>query len=233
MGELDHKIFEKKGQIYWKWLMRINSRRLVKPVHFIWLTDKTDNQTTKMILNKSKNIVGAYDHRLLFNYLEDHKRNIPDPVNTFTWLNEVRDLEDIAVTLYDVDLIENALDTKSFNKAIMYECVDFINLCTDLAEQVQDDWVFELSEMRQIRALWNFGNNEIFWKEWGHSELAAVKIPPFITNFTLLKKRMHLLIETFISRIDILDQKKSSKGPRKENMRRVLRIPSIKRRGKR
>jgi hypothetical protein len=222
MGE-SNQLFEDKCQIYWKWIMKLVSKRLAKPVYFIWINDKTDDGNTKMILNKSQRIVGAYDYRLLYAYLEDHKRDIPDPVNTFTWLNEVRDFKEIAVTAYHADRIEDALDTKSFTKAIMYECLNFINLFTDLADQVNDDSLFELSDSRQVRDLWKFVSYEIFWKEWGHEELPAVKIPPFETNFTLLNKRMKLLIQTFIDRVDMLDQKKSHTVPRNESTRQVLR----------
>lgn len=203
--------------------MKLSSRRLDRPVYFIWMNDKTDDRNTKMVLNKSHHIVGAYDYRLLYTYLDNHKRDIPDPVNTFTWLNEVRDLKEIAVTAYHADLIEDALDTKCFTKAIMYKSMNFINLFTDLAEQVNDDSLFELSDKRQVRDLWKFASFRIFWREWGQEELPAVKIPPFETNFTLLNKRMKVLIQTFIDRIDILDQKESLKVSANQSTRQVLR----------
>lgn len=69
---------------------------------------------------------------------------------------------------------------------------------------LKDDEPYYLSRKRQIRELSDFGY-EIFWKEWGHQEIPAIMIPPFITNFKLLHRRLNLMIDTFIGSIEILD----------------------------
>ena len=221
MNESERTFYE-KGQIYWKWIHKIYSCRLSTPVHIIWLTDKGDDCIDKFVLTKTNQIVGAFDHTLLFQYLKDHKNEIPDPVNTFTWLNEVEGLKTISFTKYDVGQIERSLDSSEFTKASVYQCVDFINLFTDFAKQVDDDTLYDIRYSRQIVDLWNFGNFEIFWKEWGQEQLPAVKIPPLTTNFKLLKKRMNAMIDAFLDRIDILDQNK--KILQKKRFRRVLRL---------
>ncbi|WP_162344151.1 hypothetical protein [Cyclobacterium salsum] len=220
------QIFYDKSQIYWKWILKIYSRKLGTPVHIIWMTDKTDDCIDKMVLTKTNQIVGAFDHTLLFQYLKNHKIEIPDPVNTFTWLNEVEGLTTISITKYDVGHIERSLDIGEFTKASVYQCVDFINLFTDYANQVDENSLYDLRYSRQVVDLWNFGNFEIFWKEWGQEELPAVKIPPLRTNFKLLKNRMNAMIDTFLERIEILDQNK--KIPQKSRIHKVLKVSRTK-----
>jgi len=82
---------------------------------------------------------------------------------------------------------------------------------------------------RQIVDIWNFGNFEIFWKEWGQEELPAVRIPPLRTNFKLLKNRMNAMIDTFLERIEILDQNK--KTPQERRFQKVLRVSRTNGRG--
>lgn len=216
------QIFYDKSQIYWKWILKIYSRKLGIPVHIIWMTDKTDDYIDKMVLTKTNQIVGAFDYTLLFQYLKNHKNEIPDPVNTFTWLNEVEDLTTISITKFDVDQIERSLDRREFTKASVYQCVDFINLFTDYADQVDDNALYDIRNSRQIVDLWNFGNLEIFRKEWGQEELPAVKIPPLRTNFKLLKSRMNAMIDSFLEGIEILDHNR--KIPQERRFHKVIRV---------
>lgn len=222
--EESEQLFYDKGQTYWKWLLSINTRRLPRPVFFIWMTDKTADEMAddidKLILTKTHQIVGAYDHLKLFQYLRDHKEELPDPVNTITWLNEVSVLDAISVSEHDIYLIEDALEGGGFNKASVNESINFINLFNDLAYQLEDDGLFEISRKRQIRDLWNFGYDNIFWKEWGHEEIPAVRIPQFSTNHKLLNRRMNLMIDTFISRIEIIDSETRVANKR----RRIIRF---------
>lgn len=208
--------YEEKCHLYWKWLTNINSRRLNRPVYFVWLTDQTEDVTymsdinpDKLILTKGKKVVGAYDYLKLFQYLNEHKNELPDPINTLTWLDEVNGLDPTPVTEYCLDIIEDSLNGSGFNKASIYESINFINLYNDLADQLEDDDDFyNLSRKKDIRKLWEFGYDEIFWKEWGHEELPAVSIPKFTANYKLLTKGMTKMIEAFINQIEIIDQQK-------------------------
>ena len=112
-----------------------------------------------------------------------------DPVNTITWLNEVSGLDAISVTDNNIDLIENALDGGGFDKASINESINFINLFNDLAYQLEDEGLFELSRRRQIRDLWNFGYDEIFWKEWGHEEVPGSKNPPIFNQIQIIEQK--------------------------------------------
>ncbi len=69
-------------------------------------------------------------------------------------------MDAISVTDNNIDLIENALDGGGFDKASINESVNFINLFNDLAYQLEDEVLFELSRKRQIRDLWDFGYDE-------------------------------------------------------------------------
>lgn len=80
------------------------------------MTDRTIDECLsyenpdKLVLTTTSQIVGAYDHKVLLQYLRKHKKRLPDPVNSITWLNEVSGLDAISATDYQIDLIENALD---------------------------------------------------------------------------------------------------------------------------
>jgi len=84
---------------------------------------------------------------------------------------------------------------------------------------LQDDEPYYLARTRQIHELREFAY-EIFWKEWGYDEIPAVRIPPFITNYKLLNKRMNKMIDFFTGSITILDQENRPQNPR----RRVLKL---------
>jgi hypothetical protein len=99
-----------------------------------------------------------------------------------------------------------------------------------LAFQLDEDSLRELAFNRQIGQLYDFGCNEIFWIEFLHRERPAVEIPPFKTNFKLLKKWMEKLIESFFDRIDIIDRGRFA--PEKKRSRRVLNISRSRGNGK-
>lgn len=195
---------------YCKWLIRIHSRRLSKPVFIAWLTDKTINESQtydnpdKLVLTRAGRIVGAYDYRTLLKYLAKHKKSLPDPVNFITWLNEVSGLEVVSPTDHLLEIIEQALDGAGFNKATIYMSLDFINLFRDYADMLEDDEPYYLARTRQVHELREFAY-DIFWQEWGYDEVPAIRIPPLITNYKLLNKRMNKMIDFFTGSIDILD----------------------------
>ena len=199
-------MFEYKCRTYKKWLVRISSQRLIKPVLIVWLTDVSDHNNDKMILTKSNRVVGATQHKSLFRYLSENKRRLPDSMNTITWLNEVKDSNFISATDYNITLIEESLRRRMFNEVSVYEAINFTNLFNDLAEQLSDDAFSRLSDKKEIRELWEFGYNEIFWKEYGsREELSALRISPFSTNYELLDSGMNQMIDAFINQIEILD----------------------------
>ena len=188
-------------------LIRIISQQLSEPVLIVWLTDQSDNDIDKMVLTKSNKIAGAVHHTKLFEYLYENKDVLPDPVNTLTWLNEVSNLDSIAVTEFNIHHIEISLSGAGFNKISINESINFINLFRDLALQLKDKPFYKLSRKREIKELWEFGYNEIFWKEFGTGEeLAAVRIPPLLINFDRLKKGLNQMIDSFINKIEIIDK---------------------------
>lgn len=209
--EESEELYKETCARYFKWLIRIHSRRLHKPVFITWLTDKTIDEslpydnTDKLVLTRMSRIVGAYDHRILLKYLAKHKKSLPDPVNFITWLNEVSDMEVISASDYRLEVIEQALEGAGFNKAAIYMSLDFINLFRDYADMLEDDEPYYLARTRQIDDLSKFAY-DIFWQEWGHDEVPAIRIPPLITNFKLLNKRMNQMIDFFTGSIEILDR---------------------------
>lgn len=201
------QIFYDKSQIYQKWVIRIISQQLTEPVLIVWLTDLNDNEIDKMVLTKSNKIAGAIHHTKLFDYLFENKAVLPDPVNTLTWMDEVFNLDSISVTDFNINLIENSLSGVGFNKISINESINFINLFRDLALQLNDKALYKLSRQKEVKQLWEFGYDEIFWKEFGSGEeIPAVRIPPLPINFDRLKTGLNKMIDSFINKIEIIDK---------------------------
>jgi hypothetical protein len=201
------QIFYDKSQIYQKWLIRIISQQLTEPVLIVWLTDLSDKEIDKMVLTKSNRIAGAIHHTKLFEYLFEDKGVLPDPVNTLTWMDEVSNLDSISVTNFNINHIENSLSGVGFNKISINESINFINLFRDLALQLNDKVLYRLSRKKEIMQLWEFGYDEIFWKEFGSGEeIPSVRIPPLPINFDRLKIGLNKMINSFINKIEIIDK---------------------------
>ncbi|MEQ9099775.1 MAG: hypothetical protein RIF36_18125 [Imperialibacter sp.] len=63
-----------------------------------------------------------------------------------------------------------------------------------------------LSSKQEVRDLWEFGYNEIFWKEFGkNEELASVRIPQLSIDHEALSSALNQMIDAFTDRLEVLD----------------------------
>ncbi|WP_416864769.1 MAG: hypothetical protein ACMVP2_19765 [Imperialibacter sp.] len=198
--------FEAKCQTYQKWFIQIELRRLAKPLILVWITDRTDNDTDKLIVDKNNQVVAAHDHRQLIHFLKDNKSILPDSLNTISWTNDIERFEKAYPTIYDIIAIEASLKSNGFTKASVYESINFINLFNDLADQLDDLQLRSLTNKQAVRNLWDFGYNEIVWKEFGEDEeLPSVSISQFPTDYNALSAALSQMIDAFIERLVVLD----------------------------
>ncbi|WOK07751.1 hypothetical protein RT717_03820 [Imperialibacter roseus] len=203
--------FEAKCQTYQKWFIQLESWRLAKPLILAWITDRTDNDADKLIVDKNNQVVAAYDHRQLIRFFKDNKSILPDSLNTISWTNDIERFEKAYPTIYNIIAIESSLKSNGFSKASVYESINFINLFNDLADQLDDPQLRSLSDKQEVRNLWDFGYNEIFWKEFGEQEeLASVSIPQFQTDYNVLSSALSQMIDAFIERLVILDDQEKN-----------------------
>ena len=196
--------FEDICEKYQTWLIRIISNSLSAPVLIIWLTDSTDQNEDKLVINSQNKIIGSENFHTLIEEALKIKSMLPDPINTLTWLNHVKGLEYIA-TDYELISIEESIQSKTFNKRSINEAVNFINLCGDFDEQTSDHGIRTLRKKPNVKSLWEYGYDEIFWKEFGSNrEIEPMRLPKLQANPELLNKEMSRLIEAFLNRIEIM-----------------------------
>ncbi|MEQ9468434.1 MAG: hypothetical protein RLN88_13550 [Ekhidna sp.] len=195
--------FDDICQQYLTWVIRISSNSLAQPVFVIWLTDSTDQDQDKFMVNQQNRIIATEDYETLMEEIIKVKPILPDPVNTLTWLNKVRELE-CSSTLFELEILEDSIQTKTFNKRTITEAINFINLCGDFDEQTGDLEIRTLRNKPNLRQLWEYGYDEIIWKEIGSNEqVEPVRLPELRTNSEQLCTEMQQLITAFLNRLDI------------------------------
>tara|TARA_Y100001949_G_scaffold160704_1_gene152492 strand:- start:14 stop:622 length:609 start_codon:yes stop_codon:yes gene_type:complete len=199
--------FDDICQQYLTWVIRISSDSLAQPVLVIWLTDSTDQDQDKFVVNQQNKIIGAEDFETLLEEVMNVKSKLPDPVNTIAWLNKVNGME-CSSTLFELEILEDSIQTKTFNTRTITEAINIINLCGDFDEQTGDLEIRTLRNKPNIRQLWEYGYNEIFLKEIGYNEqVRPVRLPELRINSEQLCTEMQQLITTFLNRLDIAKSK--------------------------
>lgn len=196
--------FEDICEKYRTWVIRISSNSLSTPVFLIWLTDTTDEDEDKLVVNSLNKIIASDNFDHLVEEALKIKSTLPDPVNTLTWLHDVQGLE-CTPTNYELESIEESMSSTAFNKKSINEAVNFINLCGDFDEQTGDQEIRTLRNRPNIKRLWDYGYDEIFWKEFGSKEeIEPMRLPELQTNPELLNNEMSQLIRTFLDKLEIM-----------------------------
>jgi hypothetical protein len=195
--------FDNICQQHLTWVIRISSNSFAQPVFVIWLTDSTDQDRDKFVVNQQNRIIATDDYETLMEESMKVKPILPDPVNTLTWLSKVRELE-CSPTLFEFEILEDSIQTKTFNKRTITEAINFTNLCGDFDEQTGDLEIRTLRNKPNLRQLWEYGYDEIIWKEIGSNEqVEPVRLPELRTNSEQLCAEMQQLITAFLKRLDV------------------------------
>ncbi|RED93001.1 hypothetical protein [Marinoscillum furvescens] len=203
--------FDDICQQHLTWVICISSNSLSQPVFVIWLTDSTDQDQDKFVVNQQNKIIASEDYETLLEVTLKVKPTLPDPVNTLTWLNKVCEM-DCSSTLFELEVLEDSIQTRTFNKRTITEAINFINLCGDFDEQTGDLEIRTLRNKPNIRQLWEYGYNEIIWKEIGSNEQdEPVRLPELRANSGQLSNEMQQLITAFLNRLDIAKVKAGNK----------------------
>lgn len=196
--------FEDICQQYQTWVIRISSNSLSRPVFVIWLTDSTDEDHDKLVINHTNKIIASEDFESLLEEVFKVKSNLPDPMNTLTWLYKVRGLE-CTTHNYALETIEESIQSKAYNKKSIHEAINFMNLCGDFEEQTDDQEIRTLRSKPNIKYLWEYGYNEIIWKEVGSNEqIEPIHLPELHSEPELLNIEMSQLITAFLNRLEIM-----------------------------
>jgi hypothetical protein len=196
--------FEEICEKYQTWVIRITSNSLLRPVFLIWLTDSTEKNKDKLVINLSNKVIACENFDCLLEEALKIKSLLPDPINTSTWLNNVQGIE-YQVIDYKLGSIEDSINSKTFNKKSIQEAINFINLCGDFDEQTGDQEIRTLRDKPNIMHLWEYCYNEIFWKEIGsNNEIDPLRLPELQTNVELLNFEMSQLLRAFLDRLEII-----------------------------
>lgn len=194
--------YEEICQEYTTWFIQLTSKDLNKPIFFIWLTDSLDEQD-KFVINEQNKIISSENINVLIKEAFKYESILPDPAKTLEWLENVQGIQ-CSATNIALELIEQSILSKSFNKTSISEAVNFINLYDDFVEQTGDQ---EPLDSPNIRLLWNYYYDDIFWIEYSSGKvLGPQEIPEFEINPTQLSDELSDLIESFFRKIEIIKE---------------------------
>lgn len=196
------EVYAEASQLYQKWIIQIRANRLSKPLYLFWGTDLTAGDTDKFLVNDAAELVGATGIAQLFQYMKTNRELVIDPMRSLTWLAAVEQLDGLQGEVFDFQAIEEFIHGKGLNKQLIQKLIDFINLYGDFADQIEEKAMLELLKQREIKALWDFGYEEIFWKELSSGkEVSAVSLPKLAIDHDALRVAMDKLLAVFFNRI--------------------------------
>lgn len=195
--------FDELCQQYKTWIIEYNSGSFASPLYMVWLTDSSDDDMDKLILSEENKIIAATTPTLLLDAIKE-LTILPDRIKTTQWLHSIPHEELNAFTVYDINRIQAALDSKQFTHTALEEASSFINLFGDLAEQLGSNELWELSHKDSLGYLWNFFYDWIFWPRYkDQEEFEKMKIPEFEPDYEILTSDFNLLVDEFERRINI------------------------------
>lgn len=174
-------LFDKHSLNHKKWLTKVVYEDFGRPIYVIWLTDTSDNDDDKLLTNSRGQIIAAKNPGKLIDYILTTKDKLFDSRQTKAWARKVKWIKPKIAASYDLDKI-NSL-TKKIDQSGLEEVSNFVNLFTDLITTTKADKLERLRRRREVKAVWEYYYNYIFWPRFNDSKkVRNFKVRPIKTD---------------------------------------------------
>jgi hypothetical protein len=195
--------FDKNSQHFEKWLIKIKYSEFKQPIYLVWLTDTLDNETDKMLINSSGQIIGSKNPSVLFDFIQRTRHKLFDSRKTKGWARMVYDLPPKPTVTYNLDKFIGT--TKNLDQKNLEELANFINLFGDLITTTKDKGLNKLKNKKEINEVWEYYYNNVFWPKFNDpKQFKKIKVKPYKIN-PLLERTLNKMTLEFVQRIDILE----------------------------
>ncbi|AQG82120.1 hypothetical protein [Spirosoma montaniterrae] len=195
-----------------QWLVAI---KLNSTLYFtVWGYDSTVDESTndtKILINHHKSVALFSETKYAVNAVIQHKIALFDSYNLLKWATAIREekLFFEVNTLLDFDniirIIDNTKlsDIKGISPADAKEVIEFINFCSDFADQSNDEKLMSLCQNPNVRLFWNYIYDTFFWKKEEKASLKPTSEKYDNSDFQKVLKQMYTSIITNIAIMDV------------------------------
>ncbi len=156
---MKHQVLSEK---YGKWIVEYTSDKCKKPIFFVWLTDTSDNNQDKLIVNKKGKIVATKSIGKTLKVVQKLS-SLPDAKSTQKWIKKSRALDHLSSNVVSIKKLEKKIESSELTALEIEQLVDFLSLFGDYETQmgVKEDKL--VSQKGTLAALGEYYYNQIFW----------------------------------------------------------------------
>ncbi len=206
---MKHKEVSEK---YSKWIVKFYSKRFLKPVFFVWLTDTSDQEEEdQLLITKSRKIITAKSERKLIERILENKVKLPDSKRTKKWLKKSLNFRELSSTIFDLRKVEKKILSNKLTPKDIEGIINFINLYEDYKFQLGKKEGELKSRAKGLCKIWNYYYEEIFFPNFSGKNQKIHKPAKLKIDNKKLFNEFSKILKDFESKFEFIKKKKAKR----------------------